>query len=108
MRQILEVRGIGARPASAEILALGNLKDLYPGPQGLRAGRHADPTLEQGIGKWLEPHDLAEPRRLGRFNSGDVPLLGQAPAGRAARVEAPVGGADTDSHGLLSAVAMCS
>ena len=37
----------------------------------------------------LEPDDPAEPGRLGRLNSGNVPLLGRAPAGRAARVEAP-------------------
>jgi hypothetical protein len=54
---------------------------------GLRAERHVDRALEEGVGKWLEPHDLAEPGRLGRFNLGHVPLLG-----RASRVEAPVGG----------------
>ena len=59
---------------------------------GLRAGRRVDRTLEEGVGKRLEPYDLAEPGRLGRFNPGDVPLLGGAPAGRATRVEAPVGG----------------
>ena len=59
---------------------------------GLRAGRHVDRALEEGVGIRLEPHDLAEPGRLGRFNLGHVPLLGRASAGRAARVEAPVGG----------------
>ena len=59
---------------------------------GLRAERHVDRPLEQGVGEGLEPHDLAEPGRLGRLDPGDVPLLGRAPAGRAERVEAPVGG----------------
>ena len=59
---------------------------------GLRPGRHLDRTLQEGVGKRLEPDDLVEPGRLGRFHAGHVPLLGRAPAGRAARVEAPVGG----------------
>ena len=59
---------------------------------GLRAKRDVDRALEHCVGKWLEPYDLAEPRRLGRFNFGHVPLPGRASAGRAARVEAPVGG----------------
>ena len=59
---------------------------------GLRAGRHAGRVLQQGVGKRLEPDDLAEPGRLGRFDPGDVPLLGGPPAGRAACVQAPVGG----------------
>src|SRR6266536_370243 len=59
---------------------------------GLRAERRVDGTLEQGVGKWLEPDDVAEPGRLGRFNIGHVPLLGQPSAGRPSRVEAPVGG----------------
>ena len=59
---------------------------------GLRAGRHADRALQEGVGIRLQPDDLAEPGRLGRFDPGHVPLLGRAPAGRAARVEAPVGG----------------
>ena len=59
---------------------------------GLGAERHVDRALEEGVGKRLEPHDLAEPGRLGRLDPGDVPLLGRAPAGRAQRVEAPVGG----------------
>src|SRR6266850_7312884 len=59
---------------------------------GLRAERHLDRTLEEGVGKWLKPYDLAEPGRLGRFNLGHVPLLGGSSAGRATRVEAPVGG----------------
>ena len=37
---------------------------------GLRAERHVDRTLEEGVGKWLEPDDFAEPGRLGRFNLG--------------------------------------
>src|SRR5216683_2067077 len=59
---------------------------------GLRAERHLDRALEEGVGKWLKPYDLAEPGRLGRFNLGHVPLLGRSSAGRATRVEAPVGG----------------
>src|SRR6266516_659946 len=35
---------------------------------GLRAERHVDRTLEEGVGKWLEPYDLAESGRLGRYN----------------------------------------
>ena len=35
---------------------------------GLRAERHVDRTLEEGVGIRLEPHDFAEPGRLGRFN----------------------------------------
>ncbi len=58
---------------------------------GLRAGRHVDRTLEEGVGEWLEPYDFAEPGRLGRFDVGDVPLLGGSSAGRAKRVQAPVG-----------------
>jgi hypothetical protein len=59
---------------------------------GLRAERHAGDALEQGVGEWLEPDDLAEPGRLGRFNVGHIPLLGRTPAGRPACVEAPVSG----------------
>jgi hypothetical protein len=59
---------------------------------GLRAGRHVDRILEQSVGKWLEPYDLTEPGRLGRFNLGHIPLLGGSSAGRATHVEAPVGG----------------
>jgi len=56
---------------------------------GLRAvGR----PLEQGVGQRFEPDDLTEPGRLRRFDVRHVPLLGGAPAGRAARVEALVGG----------------
>ena len=59
---------------------------------GLRAERHVDRPVEQGVGTRLEPHDLAEPGRLGRFDVRHVPLLGRSSAGRPARVEAPVGG----------------
>jgi hypothetical protein len=48
---------------------------------GLRAERHVDRTLEEGVWKWLEPYDFAEPGRLRRFNLGHVPLLGRASAG---------------------------
>src|SRR5262249_20690526 len=58
----------------------------------LWAERHVDRTLKEGVGKWLKPYDLAEPRRLRWYNVGQVPLLGGSPAGRATRVEAPVGG----------------
>src|SRR5262249_38265097 len=59
---------------------------------GRRAERHVDHTFEEGVGKWLEPYDFAEPGRLGRFNLGHVPLLGRSSAGRTQHVEAPVGG----------------
>ena len=59
---------------------------------GLRSGRHVHRALEERVGIGLEPHDLAEPGRRGRFHPGYVPLLGRAPAGRPARVQAPVGG----------------
>ena len=58
----------------------------------LRPQRHVHHALEEGVGERLEPHDLAESGRLRRLILGDVPLLGRAPAGRTARVEAPVGG----------------
>jgi hypothetical protein len=48
---------------------------------GLRAERHVDRPLEEGVGIWLEPDDFAEPTRLGRFNLGVVPRLGRASAG---------------------------
>ncbi len=41
---------------------------------GLRAERQVNRALEEGVGIWLEPHDVAEPGRLGRFNPVDVPL----------------------------------
>ena len=59
---------------------------------GLRSERHVDRTLEEGVGKWLEPYDFAESGRLGRFNPGHVELLGRSSVGGAKRVEAPVGG----------------
>jgi hypothetical protein len=59
---------------------------------GLWAERHVDRTFEEDVGIWLEPDDFAESGRFGRFNPGDVPLLGRASAGRAKRAEAPVGG----------------
>jgi hypothetical protein len=45
---------------------------------GLRAKRHID--REKGVGKRLQPYDLAEPGRLGWYNSGKVPLLGGSSA----------------------------
>jgi hypothetical protein len=59
---------------------------------GLGAERHVDRPLEEGVGKWLEPYELAEPGRFGWFNLGHVPLPGRASARRPTRVEAPVGG----------------
>jgi hypothetical protein len=56
------------------------------------AGRHVDRPLKEGVGIWLEPYDLAEPGRFGRFILGDVPRLGRSTAGRAKRVAAAVGG----------------
>ena len=52
---------------------------------GLRAERHLDPTLQQGVGKRLQPYDLAQPGRLRRFNPRHVPLLSRAPAVAARR-----------------------
>jgi hypothetical protein len=40
----------------------------------------------------LQPHDFAEPARLGRFDLGHIPLLSRATAGQANRVEALVRG----------------
>ena len=40
---------------------------------GLRPERDIE-RPEQGVGVRLEPHDLAEPGRLGRLDPGDVPL----------------------------------
>ena len=47
---------------------------------GFWACRQSDNTLEEGVGVWLEPGNFAHPRRLGRVNSGHVPLLGLASA----------------------------
>jgi hypothetical protein len=81
---------------------LARRQDLESGHEGqgdgfglfvarLRAGRHVDPTLEEGVGIRLEPNDFAEPGRLGRFDMRHIPLLRWASAGRTQRVEAPVG-----------------
>ena len=59
---------------------------------GFRADRQGDRTFEERVGIRLKPDNFAEPGRLGRFDPGDVPLPGQPSAGRAASVEAPVGG----------------
>src|SRR4029453_2859646 len=53
-----------------------------------RAERHVRRTLEKRVRKWLEPYDLAEPGRLGRFNVRHIPLLRQASPGRSTCVEA--------------------
>ena len=82
--------------------ALASRQDLQRGHEGqgdgfglcvagLRAERDVDAPRER-VGIRLEPHDFTEASRLGRLNLGDVPLLGRASAGRAKRVEAPVGG----------------
>ena len=42
---------------------------------GLRTERQVGHALEEGVRKWLEPYDFAEPGRLGRFNPRHVPLL---------------------------------
>src|SRR5580698_10921483 len=89
-----------AQDEDGELARRQDLKALHEG-QGdgfglhvarLRAERHVDRTFEESVGKWLEPYDLAEPKRLGQFDPGHVPFLGGSPAGRAKRVEAPVGG----------------
>ena len=59
---------------------------------GLRPGRRVGGALEEGVRKRLQPDGLVARRRHGRFELRHVPLLGRAPARRAARVEAPVGG----------------
>jgi hypothetical protein len=82
---------------------LARRQDLKSGHEGqgdgfglfvasLRAKRHVDRTLEEGVRIWLEPYDLAEPGRVGRFNLRHVPLHGRASVGRAKPVEAAVGG----------------
>jgi hypothetical protein len=58
----------------------------------LWAERHVDRAREEGVGKRFEPYDLAESGRLGRFHPRHIPLLGGPSAGRATRVEAPIGG----------------
>src|SRR5262249_1475506 len=82
---------------------LASGQDLQGGTEGQRAGfgllvaslgaeRSLDRTLEEGVRIGLEPHDFAEPSRLGRFNLRNVPLLGRTSTGRTKRVQAPVGG----------------
>jgi hypothetical protein len=46
----------------------------------VRSERHIDGTAKKGVGKWLEPHNLAESRRLEPFHAGHVPLLGGSSA----------------------------
>src|SRR6185437_16395979 len=57
----------------------------------LGVGWEVEHTLEEGVGKWLEPHHLPQPGRLGPFDPGQIPLLDWPPAGRATGVEAAVG-----------------
>src|SRR5690348_13053146 len=59
---------------------------------GLWPGREARRGAGQVTGIRLEPDDLAEPGRLGPLDPRYIPLPGRAAAGRAQRVEAPVGG----------------
>ena len=59
---------------------------------GLRPGRPAGGALEEGVRKRLQPDGLVARGRHGRFELRHIPLPGRAPARRAARVEAPVGG----------------
>ena len=65
----------------------GLLRSVPSGPSGMSID-----TLEERVGIRLEPHDFTEPRRLGWFNLGHVPLLGRTSAGRAKRIETSVGG----------------
>src|SRR5262249_60878979 len=37
---------------------------------GLRPERRIDRALEEGVGKWLEPYDLAKPGRVRPFKPG--------------------------------------
>ena len=55
-------------------------------------GRHVHGGFEQRVGERFQPGHLAQPGWFWRFDTGHVPLLGRAPAGRTARVEALVGG----------------
>ena len=59
---------------------------------GLGAWWRIDDPDEKGVGEGLQPGGLAALGRLGRFHPGDIPLPSGAATGRAARVEAPVGG----------------
>ncbi len=54
---------------------------------GLGTERHTERVLEQHVGKRLEPRDLAEPGRLGRFDTDNVPRLRGTAACRTQRVE---------------------
>src|SRR5712692_8327537 len=77
-----------AQDENGELARRQSLKALHEGQgdgfgllvAGFRAERHIERALEEGVGKWLEPYDLAEPGRLGRFNVGHVPLLGGSSA----------------------------
>src|SRR6476619_2523331 len=77
-----------------------DLKSSYEGQRdrlglfvpSLRPQRHVHHTLEEGVGEWLEPDDLAEAGRLRRLILSDIPLLGRASAGGTTRIEAPGGG----------------
>jgi hypothetical protein len=57
---------------------------------GLRTERHNDRPLEHGVGKRLEPDDLAEPGRPRRFNIRHVPLLSLASTDCTTYVDASV------------------
>src|SRR5579872_333520 len=89
-----------AQNEDGELARRQDLKALHEG-QGdglgllvsrLRAGWHCDRIREEGVGKRLKPHNLAEPSRCGWFNPRHIPCLSGSSAGRATRVEATVGG----------------
>ena len=83
--------------------ALASGQDLQSGHEGQRnrfgllvaclgSERDLHDTLEERVWIRLEPHDFAEPGRLGWFNLWHVPLLGRTSVGRAKRIETSVGG----------------
>ena len=81
--------GEAAGPEGRSRRPARRLRSARSGPPG-RA--RCQGLSREGVGIRLEPYDLAEPGRLGRFNVAHVPFLGRASAGRATRVKTPVGG----------------
>ena len=57
----------------------------------LGTGRRVGRALEENVGKRLQPHDLAEPASARAARTPARPTPSRPPAGRATRVEAPVG-----------------
>src|SRR5260370_16167920 len=63
-----------AQDENGELARRQSLKALHEGQggglgllvAGLRAERHIDRTLEEGVGKWLDQNHLPQPGRLGR------------------------------------------